>query len=169
MNLPLLMAVGQADDATFALSVSQVLLLLIVVILMFGVSIFTTGFVAKRLDVFDADYTKAAWATVFKNVGAVACAAAYGYVERFPVLFLLIIAVFVPILVYKLVFAATVVQAIIIWIAVVIVEVVVGAILVGLALALGGWLDEKYGVEEMLSWVPDLSEEGRSLNAVAIV
>lgn len=132
-----------------SLGVSQALLLGIVVIVVFGISVFATGFTAKKLDIFDATYGKALWAAVLKN--AIFWGTAYllnTFVPSPPREAVLILAAtVVPIVIYKLVFEATLTQAILIWIAVLLVELVVGFALVYSALAAGAILDERFDLD----------------------
>jgi hypothetical protein len=66
-------ALNQATEP----SVSQALLLGIALVLLFPISVYSTGYAAKKLNVLDACYTEALWATVFKNVSAVVALALF--------------------------------------------------------------------------------------------
>ncbi|UCD25207.1 MAG: hypothetical protein JSW51_04600 [Gemmatimonadota bacterium] len=129
-----------------SLGISQSLLLGIAVIAIFGIEVFATGFVAKRLDIFDANYGKALWAALLKNGISLALAYLFGrYIsdaQRIPVL--MIVGVIAPIIVYKLVFESTFAQAGLIWIAVLLVELLLGVALVYGALSIGASLDERF-------------------------
>ncbi len=129
-------------------TVSQGLLLLIALIAIFGVEVYATGFVAKKLDIFDANYGKALWAALLKNV--IFGTAAYllnNYLMQVPeVPSLVLVGAVTPVVVYKLVFQSTVGQAIKLWIAVLVVEVAVGFALVYGAMSLGAWLNQKFSL-----------------------
>lgn len=134
------------QDTPVALGISQALLLGIVLIAVFGVEVFATGLVAKKLAVFDANYGKALWAAVLKN--GIFAGASYlldRYVPDAPRIAVLIpLATVAPIIIYKLVFESTVAQAALIWILVLLVEGVVAFVLVYAAMSLGATLDERF-------------------------
>jgi hypothetical protein len=139
---------AQAQAEVPPVTVTQGLLLLIAIIAIFGVEVYATGFVAKKLDIFDANYGKALWAALLKNV--LFGAAAYllnNYLMQVPeVPTLVLVGAVTPVVVYKLVFQSTVGQAIKLWIAVLVVEVAVGFALVYGAMSLGAWLNQKFNL-----------------------
>jgi hypothetical protein len=104
------------------------LLLSIAVIAVFGVAVFATGFVAKKLDIFDANYGKALWAALLKN--GIFWGAAY------------LLSRYIPMAPRELVLVLA--QATLIWISVLLVELVVGFTLVYIALAVGANLDQRF-------------------------
>lgn len=136
------------QTAPVSLSVSQYLLLSIGVIAVFGVEVFATGLVAKKLRIFDANYGKALWAAVLKNgiLGIVAYLLSRYTPDapRLPVLFL--VGTVAPITIYKLVFESTIAQATLIWIFVLLIESVAGTALVYAALSIGAILDERFNL-----------------------
>lgn len=137
------MILQQADAAP--VTVVQALLLLIALLLVFPVSIGATGFMAKKIFDTDEVYIEALWATVFKNVGFLVVATILGGALGLPPEFALIIAgVGLPIVIYKIVYSATVAQASLIFIGVIVVELVVGSALVAGAFLAGAWLDSNY-------------------------
>ena len=143
MEISLLAALAQEEAVD--VSLSQALLIGIAYILIFGISVFTAGLTAKRLDIFDVGYSQALWATVFKNVGSLGGVALLGGVPAIPVgpVLILVVAV-LPIIVYRLVFQSTLLQAVIVWIVVLAAEVIAALVLVTAAMALGAWLDSKF-------------------------
>jgi hypothetical protein len=133
-----------AQEETADVSLTQALLLGIVYALLFGISVLTTGLTAKRLKIVDADYTQALWATVFNAIGSTVGAALFGGVVGLPaapVLFL--VGAVLPVIIYKLVFQATWMQAAVIWIVVLLVVAVAAIGLVVAAMSLGAWLESK--------------------------
>lgn len=133
-------------------SVSQSLLLGIAVILLFPISVYTAGYTAKKIDVYEAGYTQAVWATVFKNVSTVAGLAVLSGLLSLPApLSLLLIGVLLPIVIYRQVFLSTIRGAIKIWLVVLAVEVVAGTCLVLAAVLFGHWLDEKYDLNSLFA------------------
>ena len=148
MRFPLfasLLVQTQAEDPP--VTASQGLLLLIALIALFGVEVYATGFVAKKLDIFDANYGKALWAALLKNVifGAAAyLPSTYFVIPELPALILL--GAVTPVVVYKLVFQSTVRQAVLLWIAVLLVVLVVGFALALGAMSLGAWLNQKFNL-----------------------
>ncbi len=142
MEITLLAAFAQEETAD--VSLTQALLLGVVYALLFGISVLITGLAARRVKVVDAGYALALWATVFKNIGSVGGVALLSGVVGLsmgPVL--VVVAAIIPIIVYKLVFQSTWVQAVLIWIVVLLVEAVAATLLALGAMSLGAWLDSK--------------------------
>ena len=135
-------------------SVSQSLLLGIALVLLFPISVYTAGRVAKRIDVFEASYSEALWATVFKNVSAFVGVAVLSNSLSLPLhlTFPLVAAVF-PIVIYRQVFLSTIRQAATIWLVVLAVEIVAGTCLVLAAVLFGHWLDERYDLDSLFATV----------------
>ena len=143
----ILLGVTGLAQAEPEISVTQALLLVLAILLIFVTSIVATGFLAKRLSVFDANYGKAAWATVLKYViSATGVAVMSNYLNVGPALAFGVVNVLLPIVIYKLVFQSTVVQAVLLWLAVLAVEVVTAVVLIFGALSLGAYLDKLVGM-----------------------
>lgn len=146
MRLPrgMSLAVVQADS--FEPSVSQTLLLGIAVIAIFGLEVFTTGFVARKLRIEDASYGRALWASVLKNVTVAVLAYLSGrYVGAIsPEVGLLVLGAVVPMVMYKLVFESTLGQAVLIWIAVLAIDMIAAVSLLYGALTIGERLDRRF-------------------------
>lgn len=141
-------ALNQATEP----SVSQTLLLGIALVLLFPISVYSTGYAAKKLNVLEAGYAEALWATVFKNVSAVGALAVFGsYLSPPPAATLLLVGVVFPVVIYWRVFLSTIRQATVIWLIVVVVEVVAGTCLVLGAILFGTWLDEMYDLNSIFA------------------
>jgi hypothetical protein len=141
-------ALNQATEP----SVSQALLLGIALVLLFPISVYSTGYAAKKLNVLDAGYTEALWATVFKNVSAVVALALFSsYLFPHPAATLLLVGAVFPVVIYWRVFLSTIRQAAAIWLIVVVVEVAAGVCLVLGAILFGGWLDERYDLNSLFA------------------
>jgi hypothetical protein len=139
----ILMTIQQADTTT--VTIVQVLLVAIALLLVFPVSIGATGFMAKKIFKTEEVYIEALWATVFKGVGFATCSAVLaGMLGMAPELVLILAGVILPIIIYKIVYSSTVVQASLIYLGVIAVELVAGTALVLGALAVGAWLDARY-------------------------
>lgn len=148
------------QDETADVSLSQVLLLGIAYVVLFGVSVYATQRIATRFKDLDVGYTQALWATVFKHVGSVAGVALLEGVPGMSLATLLILTgVVLPVGIYALLFRSTLLQAVVIWAAVLTVEVVAGVVLVLTAIGLGTWLDSK--LDMPLESVPALSLASR--------
>ncbi len=142
--LPVVAVLAQAEPE---ISVTQAMLLVLAILLIFVTSAFATGFLAKKLSVFDANYGKAAWATVLKYVISATGVAVIGnYLTVGPTTSLVIVNVLLPIVIYKIVFQSTIVQAVLLWLAVLAAEVVAAVALVFGALSLGEYLDRLVGM-----------------------
>ena len=142
MEIPLLAAFAQEE--TVDVSLTQALLLGIVYALLFGITVLTTGLIAKRLKIDEASYTQALWATVFNSIGSTAGAALLGGLAGLPAgPVLLLVGAVLPVIIYKLVFQSTWMQAAVIWIVVLLVVAAAGVALVLAAMSLGAWLDSK--------------------------
>ena len=143
----ILLGVTGLAQAEPEFSVTQALLLVLAILLIFVTSIVATGFLAKKLSVFDANYGTAAWATVLKYViSAIGVAVMSNYLTVGPATSLVIVNVLLPIVIYKLVFQSTVVQAVLLWLGVLAVEVVAAVALIFGALSLGAYLDKLVGM-----------------------
>jgi len=136
----------QADPVS--LGISQYLLVSIAAIAIFGIEVFATGFVAKKLGVFDVNYGRALWAALLKN--GIFLLLAYVLNPYIPeaqlIPVLILVGTLAPITVYKFVFESTLVQAVLIWIVVLLVECVAGVALVYGALSVGASLDERFNL-----------------------
>ncbi len=142
MEITLLAAFAQEETAD--VSLTQALLLGVVYALLFGISVLITGLAARRLNVVDAGYALALWATVFKSIGSVGGVVLLSRVAGVPTgAVLVVVAAVIPIIVYKLVFQSTWVQAVLIWIVVLLVEAVAAVLLALAAMSLGAWLDSR--------------------------
>ncbi len=125
-------------------SLTQALLLGIVYALLFGITVLTTGLTAKRLKIVDADYAQALWATVFNNIGSVGGVALLSGVAGLPPgPVLLLVGAVLPVIIYKLVFQATLAQAAVIWVVVLLVVALAAVGLVVAAMSLGAWVESK--------------------------
>lgn len=153
----------QATDPP--VSLSQSLLLSIAVIVLFAVQVYTTGFTARKVNVFDMSYGRALWATVLVNVSSILIQAVLVELLGLSQLLAVPVLIAAPVFVFKLVFTSTVRQAILIWVAVLAVGVLVSIALVAVALSLGSWLDTRFDLPTTptFSYVPTL--EGASLCA----
>jgi len=154
---------AQATEAP--VSLSQSLLLSIAVILLFAVQVYTTGFTAKKVEVFDVSYGRALWAAVLVNVSSILIQAILVELLGLPQLLAVLVLIVAPVFIFKLVFTSTFRQAILIWVAVLAVGVVAGIALVAVALSLGSWLDTRFDLPTTptLSYFPTLG--GASLCA----
>ncbi len=142
MEITLLAAFAQEETAD--VSLTQALLLGIVYALLFGITVLTTGLTAKRLKIVDADYAQALWATVFNNIGSVGGVALLSGVAGLPPgPVLLLVGAVLPVIIYKLVFQATLAQAAVIWVVVLLVVALAAVGLVVAAMSLGAWVESK--------------------------
>lgn len=132
-----------AQEETADVSLTQALLLGIAYVLLFGISVLATGLVAQRLKILDAGYAQALWATVFKSMGSIGAIALLGVSAIPPGPLLALVVALLPVIIYKLVFQSTFVQAVLLWIVVLVVEAAAAVVLVVAALGLGAWLDAK--------------------------
>jgi hypothetical protein len=133
-----------AQEETADVSLTQALLLGIVYALLFGITVLTTGLTAKRLKIVDADYAQALWATVFNNIGSVGGVALLSGVAGLPPgPVLLLVGAVLPVIIYKLVFQATLAQAAVIWVVVLLVVALAAVGLVVAAMSLGAWVESK--------------------------
>ena len=127
-------------------TISQGLLLGIAVIALFGLQVFVTGLTAKKLCVFDVGYARALWASVVVNASSIPCQWLVLQISGFAQIVPILLAVAVPVVIYKLVFTCTLKQAVLIWVVVLTVGALAGVALVLGALWTGSWLDVKFNL-----------------------
>ena len=93
------------------------------ILITFLCSAITAGFVAKRLDVREADYSKAVLATFAKNLFGISALFLGWYLQMHLIALIVLAGALVPIVVYRLVLGAAWPQAMMIWFVVSVVEV----------------------------------------------